>query len=147
MSLGDAAPPECVSILLRLCYAREAAVMSVDLSRPSSSTIMQHYSADKEAMTSSFTSKNPGGIQLDKIIFYPGPTSEKRRESTTPTDSDAWPDIDKIFTQQEWDTGMEWDPILSFDATGDGEGHSCLGNASSSNALDCRCPNSCRDQR
>ena len=75
-----------------------------------------------ETLTSSFPSSTRA--QLDNIIFYPGPASEKRCKSAS-TGADEWLDIDEILAQvlrEVWRASTEeCDLTGGFDVMGRGE--------------------------
>ena len=76
-----------------------------------------------EVLSSAFPSSTPASIQLDNIIFYPGPPSEKRCGSAL-TEADAWPDTDEVLAeaQQDWRySTQQLDLILDSGVMNEGE--------------------------
>lgn len=61
--------------------------------------------------------------QLDNIVFYTGPPSEKRRGAASPG-AEEWPDIDELLAmaaQAEHGTGVEELDSTGFEIMGEGE--------------------------
>ena len=76
-----------------------------------------------ELLTSTFPSSSRATIQLDDIIFYPGPPLEKRCGSAFP-EANAWPDADEVLAkaQQDWNCHTEQlDLILDSSVTSEGK--------------------------